>query len=206
MKANRGQAFTLEGLVAAVLLLTAVLLALQTVVVTPSTGGDVDQETRMELRQQANDVLSVSADAGELSYLVRFWNGSPTELTFAGAENPTEGYLGPPPGQFGELLDTTFRQEGHSYNVYVEYRAAADPSRTERLRMVYRGRPDDAAVAASYRVTLYDNMTLTAPGEGGRELWQYDTDPRDGDGDYYPIPNAVDGPVYNTVEVRIVVW
>lgn len=206
MEGKRGQAFTLEGLIGAVLLLTAVLLALQTAVVTPSAGGDVDQDTRAELRQQATDVLAVSADSGELSYLVRYWNGSPTELTFAGAENPTTGYERAPPGEFGAMLDSTFLQAGHRYNVYVEYRSAADPSRTERLRMVYRGQPDESAVVAAYRVTLYDNMTLTAPGEGGRELWQYDTDPRDGDGDYYPIPNAVDGPVYNNVEVRIVVW
>jgi hypothetical protein len=73
--------------------------------------------------------------------------------------------------------------------------------------MAYRGEPSDDAVTASYTVTLYDNQTLTAENASQNvELWQYDTNGTNSDDGYYPIPNAVEGPVYNVVEVRLVVW
>jgi hypothetical protein len=70
--------------------------------------------------------------------------------------------------------------------------------------MVYRGQPAEGAVTASYTVTLYDNQTLTSGKTGTAELWEYGTDPNSEA--YYPIPNAVEGPVYNVVEVRLTVW
>lgn len=203
---ERAQAFTIEGIVAALVLVTAVLLAVQSVVVTPTTRGTVDEDVRTGLRQQATDVLSVTdgADRYDLSYFVRYWE--PSGQTFAGAENPTIGYgLDGPPGRFGTLLNQTFSQRNYLYNVDVVYRTA-DPRESGSVQMVQQGHPDENAVVASRTVTLYDNDTLTGPGAGGAELWEYDTDLADGDDGYYPVPNAADGPVYNVVEVRIVVW
>lgn len=205
---ERGQAFTIEGITAAVVLLTAVLLAVQAVVVTPTTRGTVDEDVRTELRQQTEDVLwlsSTGADSGEdLSTLVRYWR--PNGQTFAGATNPRVGYgRDPPPTRFGTLMNRTFTQRGYLYNAELRYRTDV-AGESESLPLVSRGFPDENAVVASWTVTLYDNDTLTGPGTGGAELWEYDTDPADGDDGYYPIPDAVDGPVYNVVEVRVVVW
>ncbi|MFC7229827.1 hypothetical protein N0B31_20680 [Salinirubellus salinus] len=205
---ERGQAFTIEGITAAVVLLTAVLLAVQAVVVTPTTRGTVDEDVRTELRQQTEDVLwlsSAGADPGEdLSTLVRYWE--PNGQTFAGATNPTVGYgRDAPPTRFGTLLNQTFTQRGYLYNVELRYRTRT-AGESKPLTLVSRGVPDENAVVASWTVTLYDDDTLTGPGAGGAELSEYDTDPADGDDGYYPVPDAVDGPVYNVVEVRVVVW
>jgi len=207
---DRGQAFTLEGLVAAILLLTAVVFALQAIIITPTTGGTVDPGVRDELRQQASDALTVSAQQEDrpLTRLVRNWSQS--RRTFTGAINPQIGYgQNQIPGTLGIVLNQTFDTRDRSYNVEMEY---LDESgvRTESTPIARRGTPSDSAVVATYRITLYDNMTLTSPTAGPAQLWQYDTnptsDPSDGQSGFYPVPNAVPGPVYNIVEIRVIVW
>ena len=58
---NRGQAYTLEAVVGALLITSAVVFALNATVVTPSTAGEESPETRDSLRQQASDILAVTA-------------------------------------------------------------------------------------------------------------------------------------------------
>lgn len=203
---HRGQAFTLEGVVAALVLVGALAMSLQAVVVTPTTRGTVDEDVRTDLRQQVRDTLSLAAseEPADLSYLIRNWE--PNGRTFAGAENPQIGYgMDGPPLLLGHLLNTTFSQRGYLYNVEVVYRTR-DPGRERRLVMVRQGTPDENAVVASQPVTLYDNTTLTSRGSGDAELREYDTTLGDGSGGYYPVPDVVDGPVYNQVEVRVTVW
>jgi hypothetical protein len=205
-ESRRGQAFTLEGVVAALVIVAALAMSLQAVVVTPTTRGTVDEDVRTGLRQQADDALSLTAsnEPTDLSYLIRYWQ--PNGQTFAEAENPQIGYgMAGPPLLLGRLLNTTFTERGYLYNVEVVYRTG-DPGRDRRLTMVRQGTPDENAVVASHAVTLYDNETLTSPGAGSAELWEYDTTLADGDGGYYPVPDVIDGPVYNHVEVRVVVW
>lgn len=208
MVGERGQAFTLEGLAASIILLTALLVALQSTIATPTTGGSADPSARADLRQQAEDVLVTAARAEEndLSTLVRNWSRS--QRTFAGAYNPRIGYgSDPPPGPFGELLNQTFTQRSRHYNVYASYRPADASGEGGQIPIVYRGEPSEEAVAAGYRVTLYDNQTLTAPNASRNvELWQYDANESAADDGYYPIPDAAPGPVYNVVEVRVIVW
>lgn len=208
---DRGQAFTLEGVISAVIVLTALLYALQAVIITPTTGGTVDPGVRSEIRQQADDTLVVAAQGqtGTLSELVRNWSQS--RRTFYGAVNPEIGYGKQRiPGRLGALLNRTFVSRGRAYNVEMRYLLENPANGTGRTVIASRGTPSDSSVTATYRITLYDNMTLTSPSSGPAELWQYDTSPTTNPNDYqsgfYPVPNAVDGPVYNVVEIRVTVW
>jgi hypothetical protein len=235
---ERGQAFTLEGFVASVVLLTAVLLAQQSVVLTPTTGGIVDDDQQQELRAQARDVLAVTAGnvsggSGEvnrdLSYVLRFWNG--TENTWAYAENvydqPGGGYVGKViPNQetvFGNALNGTFNgtDTDFNYKIIVEHPAANASNGTERFYMKFQETPDDDAVTVSRTVTLFDDDTLTGvPGASAnftdgpctdRPLTEIsDTfNPNAAGRCFYPIPEAKqfeDSPIYNVVEIRLVVW
>jgi hypothetical protein len=204
---DRGQAFTLEGVLAASFLVIALLIALQTTVITPTTGGAVDDETRSQLRQKANDVLVITAndETNDLSWYVRFWN--PNTRTFYGAQRPEIGYgnLEPPP-PLGEMLTRTFTQSGRRYNLILRYRGNESPDSSGIQRMVYQGPPAEHAVVATHTVTLYDSDTLSGPQATSRELQEYDTNASDNDDSFYPIPDVVEGPVYNVVEVRLVVW
>lgn len=208
---DRGQAFTLEGVLGAFVILTAVLFAVQAVVGTSTVGGQVDDDTRENLRVQAQDVLSTTADAGfaDLAFAVRYW--SSPQQRFFGADSRSVGYGedGPPTILFGNAFDEAFVSQGRSYNIVVRYRG--DPSDPDvdagTERMLWRGTPKADAVVASYTATLYDNMTLTPTDASSRELWEYDTNATDGDDGFYPIPDAEpDGPLYNVVEVRVIVW
>jgi hypothetical protein len=204
---DRSQAFTLEGLTASIVVLTAVLFAIQSLVVTPTTGGGTDPGVRSELQRQATDVLRLTAhnDTFDLSDTIRYWDR--TEQTFVGAVNPRIGYGNRrPPKQFGFLLHNTFTARDRIYNVELQYRRKNLSNGTASYPMVRRGTPSYSAVSASYVVTLYDNMTLVGPEHRNVELWEYDTNATDNDDGYYPVPNAVPGPIYNVVEVRITVW
>ncbi|WP_136717833.1 DUF7288 family protein [Halorientalis salina] len=206
---ERAQAFTLEGLIGTVVILTAVLFTLQSVVITPTTGGSVNPERRAQLEAEADDVLTLAGqnneeNVSELSEYIRYWD--PDARTFEGASNERVGYGSKtPPGKFGRLLNQTFTLRDRTYNIELRYRMPNDAGETETIPMVYRGQPSDDAVTSTYIVTLYDNQTLTSPGEGRVELWRYGTTETSREG-YYPIPNAIDGPVYNVVEVRLTVW
>jgi len=214
---DRGQAFTLEGIISAVIVLTALLYALQAVVITPTTGGTVDQGVRSELQRQADDILSIAGgdDDGRMSELTRNWSQS--RRTFYGAVNPNIGFGNQRlPGEFGTLLNETFDSRDRQYNVVMRYLPKNASKGIQQTAIAARGTPSDSSVTATYRVTLYDNMTLTSPTAGSAELWQYDTCPTVNGDDcpdsesyqsgYYPVPNAVDGAVYNVVEIRVIVW
>lgn len=205
--ADRGQAFTLEGIVGTVIILTALLFALESVVITPTTGGTVDPQVQSRLSTQSDDVLSTVNQNGsfDLNRYVRYYD--PDNRTFKGGVNPDSGYGSQKvPGQFGNLLDGTFTSRGRSYNIELRYRTQSVQNGSETLQFAYQGRPSDDAVTVTQTVTLYDNQTLSAPDAPPAELWRYSTDPSATDAPYYPIPNAVDGPVYNVVEVRLTVW
>ncbi|MCU4716591.1 DUF7288 family protein [Halapricum hydrolyticum] len=208
---DRGQAFTLEGIISAIIVLTALLYALQAVTITPTTGGTVDQGVRTEIQQQADDILVVAGtdETNQLSALARNW--SQTRQTFYGAVNPRIGYGDEQiPGSLGTMLSETFDERDRMYNVEMRYLPKDPSDGIQRTVIASRGTPSDSAVAASYQVTLYDNMTLTSPTAGSAELRQYDTypttNPIDGKSGYYPVPDAIPGPVYNVVEIRVIVW
>jgi len=207
MASSRAQAYTLESVIAAIVILTAVLFALQAVFITPTTSGAVDPGVRDELRQQASDILVVSAQNAtfSLSDQIRYWDQN--TRTFVGGRNARVGYgSSPPPGMFGTMLNRTFSERNRLYNVELRYRGENATQESESLPLVYRGTPGEGSVVATTTVTLYDNQTLSGPRASNRGLWEYDTNATDNDGGYYPIPNAVEGPVYNVVEVRVVVW
>jgi len=202
---SRGQAYSLEAIAGSVIVVMALLFALQSIIITPTTSSGVDPDVREDLRAQASDTLVIvnSNETTDISYYARHW--IPESRTFEGGQNPSVGYgTTEPPGIFGNILNITFSQRSRLYNIEVLYLGANATDDRGRVPMVYRGQPAEGAVTASYTVTLYDNQTLTSGKTGTAELWEYRTDPNSEA--YYPIPNAVEGPVYNVVEVRLTVW
>lgn len=193
---DRGQAFTLEGLVAGLVLVAAIMFALQAVVVTPATpGADVGPD----VRQQGTDVLDIAEREGALDDLLRNFNDN--ESTFAGAKDDVVGYGSEvPDGTFGELLDGAFVQRGQVVNVIIEFRAE-DGIETETIPLIYRGEPPDAATVATTTVTLYSDQHLTGPEANDTTLAEASAEGA------YPIPNIdPDGPIHNVVTIRVVVW
>ncbi|ELZ14540.1 hypothetical protein C477_20414 [Haloterrigena salina JCM 13891] len=206
---DRGQAYTLEGFVSAMIVLMAVLFALQSVVITPTTGGLADRTSKAQLEQEAQDALVIAANgtaANEsmtLSEMVRYWNeGGDGEFHNADPEAGEGAYNTSNDSEFyqqtvlGQILRERFTERGLSYNVELIYQNESNEH--ESRYFVDQGK--SAAVTASYTVPLYDSDNLTAPGYRDRELSESTN---------YPIPEAgsADGSeLYNVVEVRVSVW
>ncbi|MEF8789568.1 MAG: hypothetical protein V5A61_05535 [Haloarculaceae archaeon] len=192
---DRGQSYTLESIVAGVVVLSAVVFAIQATAVTPLSVSTASQHVENQERAVADTLLAQAARNGTLRSAVLYWN--PDNRTFVDAT--AEGYLGEQPGNaFGDQLDRVFGDSEVAVNVYVGYDTA---NGLKRRTMVYQGTPSDNAVSASQSLVLMDEDTLSGP-YAGRTL--NGTAPT---ADAFYAPDvAPSGSVYNVVEVRIVAW
>lgn len=206
---DRGQAYTLEGFIGAIIVLTAVLFALQSLVLTANTGGNVERAAQTQIQQEIEDALIVAENDGQLSHLVRYWNATDEEYHNGTVIDGRNGYYPASPNRtksfgdefvFGELLEGRFLNEsGRTYNVQVHYWNETADER-DSFYLVYQGSGTPNAQSASHTIPLYDDQRLTAPEHDGTTLAEADDETE------YRIPDAVDGPVYNVVEIRVVVW
>ena len=209
---ERGQAYTLEGFVGAFIVLTALLFAIQSVVLTPTTAGTVDQKVKSQLQVQAHDTLAIAGDRGELKDLTLYWNN--TSDAFAHSYGKADGYGRNPPcvsndkplcEQFGRQLNDTFTSHGFVYNLYLDFQTKGTGGKylTNTTTVVYQGVPSSNAVTTTYTIVIYDDMTLTSPAPanaGGRPIGVLS------DNEFYAPDVEKPGPVYDVVEVRLVVW
>ena len=210
---TRAQAYTLEGFIGSILVLTAVLFALQSVVITPTTSGTVDRDARDQVRVEAKDMLTLGAESGNLSAMIRYWNGTEAagDRQFASTSSSIAGYrdeLPPPDAPRGTIMmiQDAF-EDKNGYNIQIVYQGKNGETQNGTLDMVKNGGPLEDGVVATYRITLYDDQRLTGPGGEQRPLSWYDTVPDNGDNGYYPIPDAYpNSPVYNVVIVKVIVW
>jgi hypothetical protein len=211
---GRGQAFSLEGFVAAAVLIGTVGLSLQIAVAPPESG---TQDRPGSLQTQADDILRSTASSEDgLPFVALYWD--PLRQRFAGANDRTVGYgngtlptvlfgdRSAPVGQTGGgAFAQAFDTRGLTYNIILVYHQPNTTAMGQEV-LVYRGAPTEEAVAAHHTLTLYDSMRLTGPGSGTRTLGELTTNESNREGRFYPIPDVSEGPVYNVVEIRVTVW
>jgi len=192
--ADRGQSYTLESIAAGVLVLSAVVFAIQATAVTPLSVSTASQHVENQQREVADTLLAQAATNGTLRSAVLYWN--PDNRTFVNAT--AEGYLGRTPDNvFGNQLSRVFADSDVAINVYVGYDT---PSGPKRQTMVYQGTPSDNAVSASRPVVLMDEDELRGPYANETLNGTNATDA------FYAPDVAPNGSVYNVAEVRIVAW
>ena len=198
---DRGQAYTLEGFIGAMVVLVAVLFALQAVVITPTTGGLADRSVQAQAQQEAQDALVVADEDGNLSETLRRWDGN----GFEGTDERTQGgeavYSASAfanVSTLGDVLNQSFAEQGWNYNVELHYE---DDGGMNTTTLVYQGSPSSDAITASHVVTLHDDQYVEPDREETISAYEEDNDP--------PIPREVDddeNPIYNVVEVRVTLW
>lgn len=189
----RGQAFTLEAIVASMLLLTALVAGLQMSAVSPFTASTSDRYVESQNRATVQGALQTAAERGSVRTAVLSWNDSSD-----GFDGTSNGYFThSPPNVFGRVLDRTLVSRGLVYNVDLLFENEDDEQRQRRL--VYRGEPSETAVTASWPVTLYDTDERYGIGD------EPTGDRIDGTNFYAP-DSAPDSVVYNVVVVEVVVW
>jgi hypothetical protein len=188
----RGQAYTLEAVIASLLLVSSLVFALQVTAVTPLSASTSNQHIENQQRASASGVLTAAQEAGALKDAVLYWNDSAEE--YYDAERLTYYTNSYPPNEFGNITERAFDGRGLAVNVLIHYNESKEPS-----RMVYRGEPSDNAVSASRTVTIYNGSELAAPETSTtvENATSFDeVVPYDGTG----------GTVYNVVRVEVTVW
>ena len=198
-RGSRGQAFTLEGVIAAIVVLVSVVLALQAVDIAPFSSGGADSHTD-RLETQVSDVLATASDRDALRTTVTCVR--PTGEPESDLANPND-----PLTRFGELLNQTLAQNGNEFIVAVEY-LGKDGLARERVYPTGEISAPTGAVSASRQVTLYKSDPVNrAEGDGcepdpdGTTIGEYDL--------FYIDPNPDLGGVtnlHNTVRVKVVAW
>ena len=205
---RRGQAHTLEAVIAALLLIAALLFAMQATAVTPLSASTSNQNIENQQRAVASSLLATTAEDGSLRETLLYWNGSVDPET-----NQQVGFIGSPdaetsytnetaPTEFLSTLNGTLHERQVAYNINIRYeRETADGSlETSTQRLVRMGQPSDNAVTTSRTVTMYGDDELP---DGTR------LDEASDDEFYAPqLSDDVvgDSLVYNRLEVRIVTW
>ncbi len=192
---RRGQSYVLEAIGAGVIVLAAVMFAIQATAVTPLSASTANKHIENQERYQADTLLDHTARDGSLKDAILYWD--PVNGTFI-AGNAT-GYRGdiadPPPNAFLEAVDRVFSDSQIAVNIYLTYTHSVDSTNSKRL--LYQGTPSDNAVSANHIVVLYDHDRLTAPDSNST------LNSTDG---FYARNVDPDSSIYNIVEVRIVVW
>lgn len=193
---TRGQAYTLEALVSALLLLGAIIFALQATAVTPQSASTADRHTQTQLEQVGEGVLDAAAERGALRRSVLYWNNS--SETFYGLDDPQVAYEnGALPTTFGAMLNESFGDHAVAFTVTVRYRDASGAVATHAL--VDSGTPSDDAVSVTRLVTLYDDDVLYEADETpGTTTLQNAT--------YFAPDSSPDSGLYNVVSVEVTLW
>lgn len=208
MVASRGQVRTLEGVVAALLVLAGLTFALQTTAVTPLSASTASQHIENQQQAVADGILTAAAEDDELAAALLYWNE--TGERFHGADDERY-YVGQPPANdisLYDMLEETFTEKGFAYNVYAIFQRENDD--LDRQRVVYKGEPSDNAVTATRQVTLYrgDNLRDPVGGGVGQGGTQVDTSHTLDSTTSYFAPNSTDDDIglYNVMRVEVVVW
>lgn len=194
---DRGQAYTLEGVISAVLILTALLLATTAVVITPTTAGTIDRDTMAQLGTQTDDVLSAAHERDALREAALFWNTTSEQSGWPAAWQPGDDCpetIENDPLTLCVLLEETFTSRFYRYNVYLDYQTEEKTTETEPLFV--QGTPGRNAITATRSIAVHDGMELTHdPGstlsENTSRFYADDLD---------------DPTLVNVVEIRVVVW
>jgi len=197
---ERGQAHTVEAFIAALLLVSGLLFAMQATAVTPLSASTSNQHIENQQRALTGDLLSTAAEDGTLQEAVLYWNAS----RGAFQDSPDQGYYTDSGSQntFLSRLDDTLAERRIAYNIRLRvHNTTGTPSR-RTVSMVEMGRPSDNAVTASRTVTLYNTTLLT--GGDKQSLADVETDP---DASFYaPDADPDSELLYNRVEVRVTTW
>lgn len=191
-RTRRGQAYALEGIIAALVVATSVLVGLQVVHTTPWTVGT--SETLSEQRQTlANDLLVAGDENGTLSRTVRCVD--------------TSGQLNPAVHSetvFGQMVDRTLGQRGFSYRLSFAYWDGSAGEQTEIAVEEADTGPSGDVVTATRTVVLTDGMNTFDINDDSVCAPRDDT--LEDNTDFYISNTNSSSAVYNVVEVRLDVW
>jgi hypothetical protein len=204
---HRAQAYTLEGVFAAIIVLTSLVFGLQIVDIGPWASDTSEQTSALETR--AEDVLTLTANDGNLSKIVRCYQ--------VGARSFQGSTLDDDATQFERLLNQSLSNQSVSFNVYFRYQTENGEVASEAVSQETGDpqsliAPSDTAVVASRTVAVYDDEPVRIGGASGTACGDtFSNAPRtvkqwSEQRPYFMSDVAPNSSLFNVVEVRIVAW
>ena len=193
---SRAQAFTLEAVIASLVVLGGLLFTFQMAGVSALGTSTANPQVSTEISGITTGTMDAAAANGTVSPTLRYWDSGPGGFHGTG---PDEGYYvsQAPPTAFGALLERRLGAQNAAYNVALTYVTANGTVRERRL--VRSGAPTDDAARAAVTVTLYDDdPILLANGTASNATL--------GNGSFYAPDAAPSSPVYTVVRVEVVAW
>ncbi|PSP84065.1 hypothetical protein BRC96_06055 [Halobacteriales archaeon QS_6_64_34] len=190
---GRGQAYTLEGVLAAILVVTATVYGLE--VIDTRAWEDETQGETQQLAYQASDVLSIASESGALRDAVLCYREG----------RPIDGNRERTLTEFERMLNHTFDSQAQQYNLYFSYWNTSDQRETRLVSEGSEGSndgPPTSTADASTTVTITDDTRRRI----GDECSPIPLTVKDDQEFYISEDVAPDSPLYNIVEVRLVVW
>jgi len=188
---RKAQLHTLEGFAAAFIVLTAMLVAFQSVSITPTSSSTASQQVETQNYMLTEDMLSAAGADGTLKDAILEWNE--TDASF----NGTRSFVGKTPNNdFGDMLEKVLLNQGVAYN--VEF--ACGGSTTSYIRY---GDPSMHSVSTDYRITLHsdDEVNNVSKSDNKEPLSEADN-----------FQNSIcpegseNSNLHNILEVRITAW
>jgi len=194
------------------------------VVITPATGGAVDRTAQDQLQQQVQDSLVIAqqdeAEPRDLSEMVRYIEVDEGEFqgfclpeeegtsdeepiydrdVFEGeSDNDDEEAV----AALGPILEQHL-DSGQNYNVELHFDENEDGDR-DSIDLVNEGTPSSTAVTASYTVVLHEGQPIIeCDGSVSEDTELGDIDDAN---EYIPDAEYEGSDLYNTVEIRVIVW
>jgi hypothetical protein len=194
---DRGQAFTLEAIIASVVVLGALLFSLQVSGVTALSASTASQPVIGQQGAITAGALDTAADEGSLKPTLLYWEETTAQFHRVPAAANRPFYVVSPPTEFGALLNRTLTDRTLAFNLAVLH-LDTNGSLT-RTPVVRQGQPSDEAARATRTVTLYDDDRLRFANRT-RSNTTLST------ASFYASDRYPDGPVYAVVRVEVVVW
>lgn len=194
---RRGQAYTLEGVLAAILVISATVFGITSIDTRAWEDGTKEETRRLETR--ADDLLTVSKNTGALENAILCYNSGRTRINGNNSSRPAA---------FEQMLNLTFDSRGDQYNIYFDYLNRAGQKRVTELVSENTprsaNRPSTGAAVATRTVAITDNMSVRTNSPSNA---CGNTGPRVKSLSSFYIPDADNKTqLYNLVEVRLIVW
>lgn len=187
---TRAQTFTLEGVLAGLVVLAGAAFALQAVVVAPTDSGTTAASADGDRLER---VLGQAVDDGAVKRAVLAWDGSAFDGTPSGSTYFVDDL---PNNAFGAALENAF-DSSTSINVVVSHPGSSSPQ-----RLAYNGVPENGALRETVTVALYDEDSIYD--ENGDEA--SGTLRSRGSGFFYVDDQHPGVGLHAVVEVEVVVW
>jgi len=184
----KGQTFTLEAVITALLLLLVVYITIQAIPLTPLTPSTANIIVENNLEAYAGDVLTalIYEKETEPSMLKKALLNWTCRAIYGGASSDDYNQSFSDPSNaidLREVLINAFEKKGLAYNIELYYN---DTLSLRKLTFIFNGYPSRNAVTITQIIPIYDS------------------DPDDGV--KICIPDMDDSNLYNVLYVKLTVW